>query len=693
MRTLPDASRTMASSVLLALALALAPAHVVAIGSTRAQAPVVVGRVRVTPLDEPSPERVQAIERLLTGRFIRAAAGGAPPTLVVSVGADPGAPTLYRAVIYDYAAERGFDLTLDEAGAELARRPLDGQPALAREEPERAQAIVTESPPWSKGLANGSLRLYAPMPPVSSDARGRRWINVGIVQAAASSGASPLPRNEIVSVHIPSAEIRRHPGGAPATSAASAATCGPAPQTSCVPVQSCGSSYQIDWPSTNPIWSLKVRHPFCTRSVQPDATGIELRDITFRGNLVLSRAELPVLNVKYQGNTCGPYRDWLWEEDCFQAAGTDVAPGIRVTTGSPPTTFCESGGVDQGNFRGVAVHDEGSSLWLVTEAEAGWYRYHSQWRFHADGTIEPIFSFGGVENSCTCQIHLHHAYWRFEFALDGVSGDPATGIATAAWQRPGTPGSSVPIPSEGSFYRSTSTPENDWLRIENPQTGTAWILMPSARDGSAQGDSYAKRDVWALAENPGEINDPNLDTSIRLDPWINGEALGASKRLVLWYRGGWSHDDPSHETACGFAGPRLVPAGLDSDADNRTVGDGDCDDGNPLVWWTPAEVNGLVLSHDRAAAITQLQWPPPAGGATTPLYDSLRSSNPADFTTGGTCIESDGQDTLTTDGSTPAAGSAFYYLVRAKNSCPSGLGQGPLGNDSAGQERSGRPCP
>jgi len=28
---------------------------------------------------------------------------------------------------------------------------------------------------------------------------------------------------------------------------------------------------------------------------------------------------------------------------------------------------------------------------LVSEMSAGWYRYVSEWRFHADGTIQPRF--------------------------------------------------------------------------------------------------------------------------------------------------------------------------------------------------------------------------------------------------------------------------------------------------------------
>jgi len=68
---------------------------------------------------------------------------------------------------------------------------------------------------------------------------------------------------------------------------------------------------------------------------------------------------VPVLNVLYDGNTCGPYRDWLYSEDCFQATGTDVpssGSGVRVAS-SAPATFCESS-VDAGNFKGIAIYDQ-----------------------------------------------------------------------------------------------------------------------------------------------------------------------------------------------------------------------------------------------------------------------------------------------------------------------------------------------
>jgi subtilisin-like proprotein convertase family protein len=306
---------------------------------------------------------------------------------------------------------------------------------------------------------------------------------------------------------------------------------------------------------------MRVRHPSCTNSVQGDGTGLEITDVTFQNRLILKRGEVPVLNVLYAGNTCGPYRDWLDSEDCFQAEGTDVptgGSGMRVASASP-TTLCESQS-DAGNFRGVAIYDEGDSLLLMTETTAGWYRYVMEWRFGMDGSIHPRFGFGATSNTCTCNEHYHHAYWRLEWALDGSTADTTSGIATLERLRAGTPDIWDPVSVEGTFVRPATDSEKDWFRIKNPMTGNGYVLKPGALDGNATGDAYGKWDLAALAWNTNEINDPETNTSINVAPWVTGEAIGASKRLVTWYHATYDHDDPGGTgEPCEIAGPDLIP--------------------------------------------------------------------------------------------------------------------------------------
>ncbi len=127
-------------------------------------------------------------------------------------------------------------------------------------------------------------------------------------------------------------------------------------------------------------------------------------------------------------------------------------------------------------------------------------------------------------------------------------------------------------------------------------------------------------------------------------------------------------DPETAVTACWSPSPDYVWVGLD------------CDDGNPLVWNVPSEVRDLRLG----ASKSRLSWTKPqelGGVAGTDVYDAIRSPAPANFATASFCLESDGSDSLAHDTANPAAGTLYFYLVRAENSC----GLGPIGSSSEGE--------
>jgi len=115
----------------------------------------------------------------------------------------------------------------------------------------------------------------------------------------------------------------------------------------------------------------------------------------------------------------------------------------------------------------------------------------------------------------------------------------------------------------------------------------------------------------------------------------------------------------------------------------------DCNDGDPGAWSDPGPTAGLAFL-DRST----LSWSAPASPgapASSLVYDTLRSGAPSNFLLAD-CIEAgDGPNTTASDASRPSAGRAYYYLTRARNSCPSGVGS--LGTTSAGTERAGTACP
>lgn len=519
-----------------------------------------VGRVKVTEVPFPAAERLEAAK----GRFLARLGETAPATRLISFSFSPVADR-YDVRVWDEAALQGWDLVVDAEGKELSRRAASGEIRLAPGEFDEAMAVLAKTAEGAAKLATPYCSAYEPMPAITVDGEGRRLVNVGLLTR--QPGASQPIANEVWSVHLPSRSIVLHAGGAPETSRANLLACGP-PSASCsASVGSCASAWHIEWPADDPVWSMDAWHPKCTQAYQTDGTGLAVLNVKYRGRLVLARGDMPVLNVQYLNNECGPYRDWLWSENCFAATGTTVSPGVLVTDGTTPGTACETGS-DAGNFKGMAIHDEGDALWLVSESDAGWYRYAMEWRFHLDGTIEPLMAFSAVSNSCVCSIHNHHAYWRFEWAPDGTTGNPSTGIATLERRRAGTTDTWDPVPAEAVFTRPVDKPEEDFFRLRNPATGFVWTIEPGHDDGSSSGDTYAKADFWALAENGSQVNDPNTNTTIAIDSWINGEALGTTKRLVTWYHAGFRHDvnaldEQGHYLAegCHAGGPKLRTLG------------------------------------------------------------------------------------------------------------------------------------
>ena len=290
-----------------------------------------------------------------------------------------------------------------------------------------------------------------------------------------------------------------------------------------------------------------------------NGSGIELRDVKYKNRSVMKRGHVPILNVQYTDNECGPYRDWQYQEGMFQADGTDIAgaPGFRDCGTTPATTAVETGN-DVGNFRGVALYREGTEVVLVTEVEAGWYRYVHEWRFDLNGTIHPRFGFAATANSCTCLGHTHHAYFRFDFDVDGT--------ANQIFELPlgGAPERNVTrIATERKLYRRGAA---KYYRIRGGKR--SYYLYPGPNDSMA--DSYAGGDMWFLHWHDGPTNlaaeiddghDFSDPTEADLDQFLTGESL-LNEDSVVWYHASFTHD-PDNEadgmkTGANHSGPRIL---------------------------------------------------------------------------------------------------------------------------------------
>jgi len=504
----------------------------------------------------PGPEAVEAAARAaLRQPAVRAELDGGDARLIgvqpIDAGGEPEPPSRVRATIYDYRAERALlvDLPLDEGGAAAVRSSVR-QPLPSPEEREAALGVLRDDPELGPALAAGRLLPYRSMPPLVGaerpDGTIERTLGVGLRPASGDAG------HEIVGVSLGRREVVRFDGGAPPTALAAARRCGAPNANQPTTTGRAGAARVTVKRGGETLWRLIAVRPAASSGDQ--GSGVELRAVSYRGKRVLRRAHVPILNVRYDGNACGPYRDWQNEESRFKAQGAAVAPGFRLCS-DPAKTVLDSGD-DQGNFAGVAVYVDGEEVVLVSELEAGWYRYLSRWRLHADGTIRARFGFGAVQNSCVCRTHHHHAYWRLDFDIAGAADD-----VVAEHNDPPLPGrdSSWHTLRHEIRRKRNSGRKRRW-RVRNRATGEGYVIVPGAGDGEA--DAYGVGDFWALRHRGGQLDDSAVATSTRahIDSFVNGESI-AGTNVVVWYAAHFTHD-PAHEhdgPDSHIVGPTLRP--------------------------------------------------------------------------------------------------------------------------------------
>lgn len=464
---------------------------------------------------------------------------------------EPRVPDRFRMVVYDYTNNRTIVVHSDSGAPQQIEVAEFGSHELpVREEFEAAVRFLAQHAEFGPLLRGENVRTYRPMPPLVTvelpDGRVERIVAVGI------NGAGP--RHRIIGVNLNRNNVVLEVPDAPSPSDL---RCGPPADDNCGPGGSAQRATVTISQGGTVLWNFQVVRPFASSGT--NGSGVELQHVRYRGKQVLYRAHVPILNIQYLNPTggCGPtYRDWQHEENCFQATGSDPLPGFRLCS-TPAKTIFDSGS-DAGNFRGVAVYQDGAEVVLVSELAAGWYRYISIWRFHVDGTIRPRFAFAAIDNPCTCKIHHHHVYWRFDFDIETAANnlveefnDPIL-VGNSHWHK-----------KVYEIRRSRDAAHKRKWKVSNTVTGSAYELIPGPNDGNA--DAYGVGDLWVLRYHPSEIDDGQGFTTVptlsmaHLDNFKSPAELVENQDVVLWYAGHFLHDE-AHPGPPHIIGPDLKPA-------------------------------------------------------------------------------------------------------------------------------------
>jgi hypothetical protein len=283
-------------------------------------------------------------------------------------------------------------------------------------------------------------------------------------------------------------------------------------------------SGSVTWPSVHePIWRLNWR-------LSNDPEGIVISHAFFRGKRVFWKASLPSLRVEYDVQ-CGPYKDPL--------ALYVTRPSPRC--GAPVCVYSYT----SGGLRGLGIE---------AYIEIGWYRLTHRWVFWENGAISPRLYSAGLQ--CDGN-HRHHAYWRFDFDINGAANDACFEFNNNAPNSGWGPGWTL-------FRREDS-------RVKNPPVRRSWAVMdkgserghhilPGPHDGFA--DRFSWRDIWiaryrGTEDRRGNQGDASDD---RIGVDINGEGVDGAD-VVVWYCGHLFHEHAHGGDEWHHVGPDLIPFG------------------------------------------------------------------------------------------------------------------------------------
>ncbi len=276
---------------------------------------------------------------------------------------------------------------------------------------------------------------------------------------------------------------------------------GPATLDAQCPPPCTGATEPVSWNG----WDFSFRRPCLTEGTDAGGRGggLEITDVNFNGRRVLFKGHLPILNVKYQNDLCGPFRDWQFQESRYNCVGKVVSDGR--CEGTAVTNCSDPPGGDVGSFCGVTVdRSDPGKLVLTSLVQAGWYRYQLEWHFFLDGSFRPVIRWTAVQHPCLVNSHIHSAFWRLDFDIDTFSGEPNVieefndpPLASGYWE----------VPWDKLFVEMDRMKDvatfNRWWRVRNTSTDRAYIVFPPetrtpplGNDGGAIAPKIS--DVWAL---------------------------------------------------------------------------------------------------------------------------------------------------------------------------------------------------
>ena len=269
-----------------------------------------------------------------------------------------------------------------------------------------------------------------------------------------------------------------------------------------------------------------------------------LTDVMFDNELVLSKASLPVVKVKYE-------REWPWYHP-YSWFGMGRSTGRcgpfqdRITwTHLEPTPSCGNSNVC------VQTYTSGGVKWLEVGvyARIGEYHLYHAWYLSEQGEIHPVLQSRGLSCNTT---HQHHPYWRLDFGVAGEDSDQVFVYTDGTTDEGWGPGWHK-YTNEVNAVKDDPSKHRRWF-VRDSQNGHGVWVLPGMNDGEPQ-SGFSKLDVgvrlYHEEEDGGWLFGPRRDLG-----YLNGEGI-QEKDVVFWYTAHLPHEAVMGPAAWLAVGPVL----------------------------------------------------------------------------------------------------------------------------------------
>ena len=263
-----------------------------------------------------------------------------------------------------------------------------------------------------------------------------------------------------------------------------------------------------------------------------DGAAIGLRNVYYKSELVIYRANLPTIRVRYVG-------------------GTTYADRINWDDLQTEVTLCNNNKFGCGSKVCQRSYTVDGRQWLEIGVFAilGNYRLYPAWALSVDGYIRPLLWSAGLQ---LYQNHVHHPYWRVDFDIKDAANDQVFVYDSNRPNEGWGPGWHK-YTGELNAVKNPPTARRWYIR-DNPTGHGVWIL-PGPNDGFA--DGFSTLDVAPRLYHfpPEQVPWPGLyPTDVGELQGNNGENI-AEKDVVFWYISHLFHSPGDNGCNWHYTGP------------------------------------------------------------------------------------------------------------------------------------------